>query len=133
MMNRTSSGKPIPEAEFYNQECPFKPRKWNVYPRIYEGTCTHAVFPDWTREDHREAAVHHAERRTVAYRKWSRGLTQAARKYGDHGTLITGGFRDHWPPQARAAARKRAHAVSVAQAAVGLHAKAAKMGSWIRR
>lgn len=115
----------IPDLEFYNRLCPRRVRGWNVVPRINTGACTRTVFPDWTREDHREAAVLHAEEAAQARKSWHRAINRAVKKYGDQGPLISGGLREHWPRQAKNAVRRLAHATGGHEAASQLHWKAA--------
>jgi hypothetical protein len=111
----------VPPLKFYSQPCPRRVRGWNIWPQVSTGACTRTAFPGWTKDDHRAAAVYHAELRNKAETKWQRALARGARQYGKQGVLIVGGFRDDWPDAAKDEIRKLALATGRRSSAAALH------------
>lgn len=69
-------------------------------------------FADWTADRHVEASKTYLEASRIADVKHLEIITSAQREYGDRGSLISGGFRDHWPDSVKDDCRRYARLTS---------------------
>ena len=111
-LHRTSSGKTIARATSatYTERSKFP--KWNIVPSAtQEPRLLKRRLPDWTKQDHIDAARWNAKMAQKLSRTWEAELKRSIKKYGEHGGVISGGFHDDWPEAAKERVRKlvRAH------------------------
>jgi hypothetical protein len=133
-IGQTTSGQPIspPDAPLYRERA--KAPKWNIQPDATDYPRHLARrLPSWTKEDHTEAAALHL-RKAAWYEASQRRLIDAGEAaHGAHGALISGGFRDHWPEDAKDRVRIFSRRTSAHRAAAWAHAKCARMRGIPRR
>lgn len=112
-LHRTSSGKAIPRptSVIYTERAKFP--KWNIKPdAVQEPRLLKSRLRDWTAQDHKDAARWNAKMAQRLERAWAAELRGSEKKYGEHGPVISGGFRADWPEAAKDRARKLARAYS---------------------
>lgn len=73
-------------------------RGWNIDPTVLqEHRLFSRYFPELTKSDHLRLALDYRKQREVAEAKVVKLIQAAEKKYGSHGSLISGGLRDYWP------------------------------------
>jgi len=109
-LHRTQSGKTIPRATgtVYTERSRFP--KWNIVPTAtQEPRLLKRRLPDWTTQDHIDAALWNARMALRLHNAWGKSVAAGIKKYGEHGALISGGFHDDWPESVKDKIRKLAH------------------------
>lgn len=103
-----------------------KYRGWNTKPTfLEEPRLASVVFPEATKADHERLALAFANDAKKLRDAWLRAVEAAEKKYGSHGSLISGGTREHWPPKTRERIGEQARQQSYLRSAAEAHWKAA--------
>lgn len=101
-------------------------RGWNIRPTVLqEPRLFPRIFPELDRGGHEQRAKHFAAEGKKVRAEWHGALERAEKKYGSHGALISGGFRDHWPEVVKDKIRELAHDQTKLFEAAEAHWKAA--------
>lgn len=101
-------------------------RGWNIRPTVLdEPRLFPRVFPELTKADHERLAYEFAEQWKSKRSTWEKAIEAAERRYGNQGSLISGGFREHWPSKVKDRIRDMAHAKSALSTAAWAHWRAA--------
>lgn len=122
-LHRTQSGKTIPRptSVIYTEHSKFP--KWNIKPdATQEPRLLKGRLRDWTSQDHKDAARWNAKMAQRLERAWSAELRRSEKKYGENGSVISGGFHADWPEAAKDRARKLSRAYSDFVAVAFAHA-----------
>lgn len=82
-------------------------------------------FAAWTKPQHVQAANEYATLSIVADGAWQALVSIARKTYGDHGALISGVYRDHFPDAIKTALRSYAHTSTHYADISGAHWRAA--------
>jgi hypothetical protein len=69
-------------------------------------------FATWTKATHQHEALHAAAVAHVLESAHTLIAFDAAKWYGEHGSLISGGFRDDWPEETKTTLRWLAHRIT---------------------
>jgi len=72
--------------------------EYRLFPRLRE-------FADWDKARHAKVAIEYLAVAHADRAVWTDVLRRYETLYGTEGTLISGGFRDHWPEFAKDACR----------------------------
>ena len=81
-------------------------------------------FPGYTKQDHLDAARYFSILREEVAKEHGTLVRKALERYGDHGPLIAGVVRDHFPKKVKDTLRHLARLASDANGASQLHWKA---------
>lgn len=82
---------------------------WNIQPRVTDDHRLFRYLPEfagWTRADHATHARNLAELGALRLRQADTLASKALEQYGDHGSLIAGCVRDHFPEPVKAMLRR---------------------------
>ena len=121
---KTKSGKRIPGplGPPYTSQCKW-PKWYGLTTPLATGEpgCLRRIgaFSNWTKADHLDAARAHAIARERAAVDHGCLTKEAMDRYGDHGSLISGVMRDHFPPHVKDRLRHLA--------ALGAHGSVARL------
>lgn len=81
--------------------------KWNIVPSaLDEPKILKRTLPDWTKQDHEEAALAFEDAADDLERDHWAAVEAAEHKYGSQGSLVAGGLREHWPKAVKDKIRK---------------------------
>jgi len=104
--------------------------KWNIRPTVLqEPRLFPRVFPELSSTDHAQLSETFESKARRISEKHHQLLERGRRLYGTEGSLISGGFREHWPEKIKNEVRQLAHASTLLADASRAHAKAAKLRS----
>lgn len=87
--------------------------KWNrlVTARdVYQVLRRLPEFQGWTKAQHIDEALTFRYVHIVQSGEWLKLVRKAEADYGNHGSLIAGGLREHWPTSTKDRIRFHAHA-----------------------
>lgn len=127
MKRKTASGKSVvsPDSKLYTARA--KMPKWNIQPTALQAPkLLKRRLPEWTKQDHLDAAAIHRKAQQRAQRKWQTLLNAAEKKYGTDGPLISAGLREHWPASVKEKIRSAAHRATAFGDAAHSHSKVAR-------
>lgn len=111
----------------YEERVPRRPPLWNAFPSLvqhFPSFCRR--FADWARGRHirRINALHRLIGRLS--RRQQEAIQRGVLLYGDHGTLISGGSRDHWPRELKDACGVPARQITLCRDALLRHEQLAR-------
>jgi GNAT superfamily N-acetyltransferase len=105
-------------------------RGWNIVPNVlHEPRLFPRVFPELTRSQHLAKAQSFTAKAEKMEKLWHAAVTRGERTFGTEGSLISGGFREHWPEANKEVIRRYAGATSLLRDAAHAHLAASKMRS----
>jgi len=109
----------------YNEHHRFP--KWNIKPTVLdEPRLFRQVFPEIDKAEHIRRAKKFMKKAVQLLNLWDQEVDKAILQHGQHGALISGVYRDHFPTETKDTLRVLAHGSSLARTASAAHEKAAK-------